>query len=293
MGLRPTRRPCPIVCLSLGPRRRHAADSGGTGAARILLAYMAAYSGLGREGALRLAVFATHTAAMIDELLDHLRRLLVKRDAPTAERDAAPSRRWSIDRDGERSVGCHRGVVVPPWFSLRQEVLGRGQMLLHGLDALVDDGRDCPARRNCATCNSASACVLPKISPMMKHLSKSTPCFWFISCWIMPRSCRFTSCRKRTGQNWVVAPSSCPRADSPRLRGIRSPALGRPQADRRADSRQATSFSFCKFGETLLVVFQRASARTLSPRGSLRGLAPAWQSRWRASESVTTHMPTT
>jgi hypothetical protein len=42
----------------------------------ILVAYMAAYAGLGSEGALRLAVFATHTAEMIDQLLDALRRLI-------------------------------------------------------------------------------------------------------------------------------------------------------------------------------------------------------------------------
>jgi hypothetical protein len=41
----------------------------------ILVAYMAAYSGLGAEGALRLAVFATHTSEMIDRLLDALGRL--------------------------------------------------------------------------------------------------------------------------------------------------------------------------------------------------------------------------
>jgi len=42
----------------------------------ILIAYMPAYSGLGPEGALRLVVFATHTEAMIKQLLDELGRLL-------------------------------------------------------------------------------------------------------------------------------------------------------------------------------------------------------------------------
>jgi hypothetical protein len=42
----------------------------------ILVAYMSAYSGLGSEGALRLAVFATHTAEMIDQLLDAMQGLI-------------------------------------------------------------------------------------------------------------------------------------------------------------------------------------------------------------------------
>ena len=76
MGLKADETPVPIICLSLGPAdgmRRIQAELKQRG---ILLAYMAAYAGLGREGALRLAVFATHTPEMIDELLDNLRRLL-------------------------------------------------------------------------------------------------------------------------------------------------------------------------------------------------------------------------
>ena len=42
----------------------------------ILVAYMSAYAGLPSEGALRLAVFAVHTPAMIDQLLDALARLV-------------------------------------------------------------------------------------------------------------------------------------------------------------------------------------------------------------------------
>ena len=41
-----------------------------------MIAYMPSYSGLGPAGALRLAVFATHTEAMIRQLLDELARLL-------------------------------------------------------------------------------------------------------------------------------------------------------------------------------------------------------------------------
>ncbi len=42
----------------------------------IAIAYMPSYSGLGSEGALRLALFATHTKAMIQQLLDELARML-------------------------------------------------------------------------------------------------------------------------------------------------------------------------------------------------------------------------
>ena len=54
------------------PRRRCSALSG----RRSAVAYMAAYSGLVPEGGLRIAVFATHTEAMIRRLLDELRRLV-------------------------------------------------------------------------------------------------------------------------------------------------------------------------------------------------------------------------
>jgi 7-keto-8-aminopelargonate synthetase-like enzyme len=68
--------PVPIVCLVAGSAdnmqriQRELFDRG------IAVAYMAAYAGLGPEGGLRIAVFATHTAAMIRRLLDELRRLV-------------------------------------------------------------------------------------------------------------------------------------------------------------------------------------------------------------------------
>jgi 7-keto-8-aminopelargonate synthetase-like enzyme len=75
MGLEVDDTPVPIIGLTLGTAenmqriQRALADRG------IMVAYMPAYSGLGPEGALRLAVFATHTGAMIARLLDELRRL--------------------------------------------------------------------------------------------------------------------------------------------------------------------------------------------------------------------------
>lgn len=68
--------PAPIVALMIGDagnmkRIQHELMERG-----ITVAYMAAYSGLGPEGALRIAVFATHTEAMIGQLLDELGRLV-------------------------------------------------------------------------------------------------------------------------------------------------------------------------------------------------------------------------
>lgn len=69
LGLNVPDSPVPIVALSLGgaakmqQMQRALADRG------ILVAYSKGYSGTLPEGCLRLAVFATHTPAMIDELL--------------------------------------------------------------------------------------------------------------------------------------------------------------------------------------------------------------------------------
>jgi 8-amino-7-oxononanoate synthase len=76
MGLDADATPVPIVCLVLGSAenmqrmQRELMERG------IAVAYMAAYPGLGPEGGLRIAVFATHTEAMIGQLLDELRRLV-------------------------------------------------------------------------------------------------------------------------------------------------------------------------------------------------------------------------
>jgi glycine C-acetyltransferase/8-amino-7-oxononanoate synthase len=45
-------------------------------AQRIMLPYVAAYSGIPPEGVLRFAVFANHTTEQIDRLLDELRPIL-------------------------------------------------------------------------------------------------------------------------------------------------------------------------------------------------------------------------
>jgi 7-keto-8-aminopelargonate synthetase-like enzyme len=76
LGLAVDATPVPIVCLRLGTADNMRRIQSGLKDRGVLVAYMAAYSGLGSEGALRLAVFATHTAEMIEELIDKLKGLL-------------------------------------------------------------------------------------------------------------------------------------------------------------------------------------------------------------------------
>jgi 7-keto-8-aminopelargonate synthetase-like enzyme len=76
LGLPADDTPVPIASLQIGDAaamRRIQEELMRRG---ILIGYMPAYSGLGPEGALRLAVFATHTEAMIGQLVDELGRLL-------------------------------------------------------------------------------------------------------------------------------------------------------------------------------------------------------------------------
>ena len=68
--------PVPIVCLVVGTAENMQRIQRELMARGIAVAYMAAYAGLGPEGGLRLAVFATHTEAMIRQLLDELRQLV-------------------------------------------------------------------------------------------------------------------------------------------------------------------------------------------------------------------------
>ncbi len=76
MGLETDDTSVPIVCLTIGDAgnmqriQRELMQRG------IVVAYMAAYSGLSPGGALRLAVFATHTDDMIARLLAELRTVV-------------------------------------------------------------------------------------------------------------------------------------------------------------------------------------------------------------------------
>ena len=76
LGLETDDTPVPIISLGVGDGanmqriQRELAERG------IMIAYRATYSGLGPEGAIRVAVFATHTKEQIDRLLDEFARLL-------------------------------------------------------------------------------------------------------------------------------------------------------------------------------------------------------------------------
>ncbi len=65
--------PAPIasICLDSAERMQHLRQE--LASCGILIAYFAQYQGLPPQGALRIAVFATHTEAMIARLLDELR----------------------------------------------------------------------------------------------------------------------------------------------------------------------------------------------------------------------------
>jgi 8-amino-7-oxononanoate synthase len=73
LGMETDDTPVPIVCLTLGDAANMRRIRRELFEREIAVAYMAAYAGLGPEGALRLAVFANHTPEMIDTLLDTLR----------------------------------------------------------------------------------------------------------------------------------------------------------------------------------------------------------------------------
>jgi 8-amino-7-oxononanoate synthase len=76
MGFEANQTCVPIVCLEIGSAENMQRIQRGLWERGIAIAYMAAYSGLGAEGALRIAVFATHTEEMIRRFLDELRRLV-------------------------------------------------------------------------------------------------------------------------------------------------------------------------------------------------------------------------
>ncbi|MDR2440015.1 MAG: pyridoxal phosphate-dependent aminotransferase family protein [Planctomycetaceae bacterium] len=68
--------PVPIVILTLGSSgnmRRIQKELSEKG---ILISYLPRYVGLGSTGALRIAVFATHTSEMINELVDSLKKII-------------------------------------------------------------------------------------------------------------------------------------------------------------------------------------------------------------------------
>ena len=76
LGLDTDDTPVPIICLEIQSAERMQQIQRELMRRGIAVAYIAAYSGLGPQGALRLAVFSTHTEQMIAQLLDELDRLV-------------------------------------------------------------------------------------------------------------------------------------------------------------------------------------------------------------------------
>lgn len=76
LGLETNDSPVPIVCLRVGSAERMKRIQQVLEQEGIMIAYAAAYSGVGVEGALRLAVCSEHTPPMIARLVESLGRLL-------------------------------------------------------------------------------------------------------------------------------------------------------------------------------------------------------------------------
>ena len=72
IGLSVDHSPVPIVILTLGSSRNMRQIQKKLSERGILVSYLPRYAGLGSEGALRIAVFATHMPEMIDELVQTL-----------------------------------------------------------------------------------------------------------------------------------------------------------------------------------------------------------------------------
>ncbi len=76
LGLSVEDSPAPIVPVQVGSPEQMQGVHADLKQRGIMVPYMATYSGLGPAGALRIAVFATHTAEMIRRLLEALRSVL-------------------------------------------------------------------------------------------------------------------------------------------------------------------------------------------------------------------------
>ena len=76
MGLEVNDSPVPIVSLTLGDAVNMCRIQQALAEKGILIAHIKRYSGLGPDGALRIAVFSTHTNSMIDQLADTLGKVL-------------------------------------------------------------------------------------------------------------------------------------------------------------------------------------------------------------------------
>jgi 8-amino-7-oxononanoate synthase len=78
LGLETDESPVPIVCLRVGNADQMKRIQQGLAGEGIMIAYAGAYSGLGAEGGLRLAVCSEHTPAMIGRLVEGIGKLITK-----------------------------------------------------------------------------------------------------------------------------------------------------------------------------------------------------------------------
>ncbi len=76
LGLDVERSPVPIICLTLDNAAHMQHMQRALMNEGILIAYLGDYAGLGPQGALRMAVFATHTTEMLNQLAETIGRLL-------------------------------------------------------------------------------------------------------------------------------------------------------------------------------------------------------------------------
>lgn len=76
LGLNVNDSPVPIICLQLDDMANMERIQQALMAKDIAIAFIRSYTGVGEAGALRIAVFATHTTAMIDQLVDAMRQIL-------------------------------------------------------------------------------------------------------------------------------------------------------------------------------------------------------------------------
>ena len=97
--------PVPIICLVVGDAENMRRIQRELMHRGIAVAYMAAYSGLGAAGGLRIAVFATHTEEMIRHFLDELRQC----ERSEASRAKTASGRFD---ESTRSHHRHSSIII-------------------------------------------------------------------------------------------------------------------------------------------------------------------------------------
>jgi len=76
LGVSTDETPVPIIGLRIGSGENMARIQRDLAAQGIMIAHAATYAGAGPGGVLRIAIFATHTPAMIEQLVDSLQRVL-------------------------------------------------------------------------------------------------------------------------------------------------------------------------------------------------------------------------